>query len=57
MAARAVVSPVNRTLSVRLVNPAMESVVVYKGTWIGCLEAKDESDVIDSASVTVGTPK
>ena len=47
------VSPVNRTLPVRLLNPAMESVVVYKGTRIACLEALDESDVIDSASVAV----
>ena len=31
--------------------PAMESVVVYKGTRIACLEALYESDVIDSASV------
>ena len=53
VAARAVVSPVNRTLPVRLLNPAMESVVVYKGTQIACLKALDESDVIDSASVAV----
>ena len=53
MAARVVISPVNRTLPVHLLNPAMESVVVYKGTWISCLEALDESDMIDSASVAV----
>ena len=53
VAACAVVSPVNRTLPVRLLNPTMESVVVYKGTRIACLEALDESDVIDSASVAV----
>ena len=29
VASRAVVRPVNRTLPVRLLNPAMESVVVY----------------------------
>ena len=53
VAAGAVISPVNRTLPVRLLNLAMESLVVDKGTRIACLEALDESDVIVSASVVV----
>ena len=53
VASHAVISPLNRTLPVRLLNPAMESVVAYKGTRIACLTALDECDVIDSASVVV----
>ena len=53
VAARAIIRPVNRMLPVQLLNHAMESVAVYKGTRIACLEALDGSNVIDSASIAV----